>query len=109
MELQLAVDGNPNVAALFGYDKNNTVDIDSIKVVELVPGLAPLTVIQTGGQAKVMWADPTSSGTAQLQSATNVAGPYLDVAGASSAATASPYTVPPGSNQQFFRNVWVPK
>jgi hypothetical protein len=108
MEVQITVAGNPNVATEFGYDANNTVDIDNVRVVQLVPGLAPLTVVQTSGQTKVMWADPTAAGTAQLQSATNVAGPYLDVAGASSAAAASPYTVPPGSTRQFFRTVWLP-
>jgi hypothetical protein len=110
MELQLTVDGSPNLGTLFGYDKNNTVDIDNIKVVQLVPGLAPLTVVQTNGQTLVTWADPdpTVGGTAQLQSAMNVAGPYLGVAGASSAATASPYAVPPGNGQQFFRALWVP-
>jgi hypothetical protein len=107
MELQITVPGSPNVGTVFGYDANNTVDIDNIKVVQLVPGLAPLTIIRNSGQTSVMWADPTTGGTAKLQSATNVAGPYLDVAGASSAA-ASPYTVAPGSQQQFYRAVWVP-
>jgi hypothetical protein len=106
MELQLTVEGSPNVGTLFGYDNGNTVDIDNIKVVELVSGLAPMTIIQTNGQASVIWADPAVGGTAQLQSATNVAGPYLDVPGASSA-TASPYTLPPVSHQQFYRTLWV--
>lgn len=107
-ELQLSVVGSPNVAMEFGYDANNTVDVDNIKVVELVPGLAPLTIIQANGQAQVMWTDPTTGGTAQLQSAPNVAGPYVNVPGASSATAASPYTIPSGSQQQFFRAVWVP-
>ena len=107
MQVQVDPQGSPDLGAVFGYDNNNTVDIDNIKVVELVPGLGPLTVIQNNGRTQVTWADPTTGGTAKLQSATNVAGPYLDVAGASSAA-ASPYAVPPGSGQQFFRTVWVP-
>ena len=107
MELQVTVEGSPDVGAVFGYDKNNTVNIENLKVVELVPGLAPLTVIQTSGQTSLVWADPTNGGTAQLQSATKVAGPYLDVPGGSSAA-ASPYAVPLGGQQQFFRTVWVP-
>jgi hypothetical protein len=108
MELQISVLGSPDVGALFNYATNATVDIDNIKVVELVPGLAPITINQTSSQTHVVWADPTSGGTAQLQSATNVVGPYLNVVGAPSAATASPYTVPLGSQQQFFRTVWVP-
>jgi hypothetical protein len=108
MELQLSAEGSPDIGALFGYTTNATMDIDNIKVVELVPGLAPLTIIQANGQTTVTWTDPATGGTAQLQSATNVAGPYINVTSASSAAEASPYTVPPGSNQQFFRTVWVP-
>ena len=107
MEVQLTVEGSPNVGTVFGYDANNTVDIDNVKVVQLVPGLAPLTIVQNNGQTQIIWADPTTGGTAKLQSATNVAGPYLDVAGTSSTAS-SPYTVPPGSQQQFYRVVLVP-
>jgi hypothetical protein len=106
MEVQISVLGSPNVATLFGYDANNTVDIDNIKVVELAPGLAPLTIVQTNARSMVVWADPVTGGTAQLQRATNVTGPYLNVVGATSA-TASPYAVPSGTNQ-FFRNMWVP-
>jgi hypothetical protein len=106
MEVQITVPGNPNIATAFGYDANNTVDMDNVKVVQRVPGLPPLTIFQTGGQAQVIWTDPATGGTAQLQSATNVTGPYLNIAGAASA-TASPYNVPAGTNQ-FFRDVWVP-
>jgi len=107
LSVQVVPQGSPNVATLFGYDANNTVDIDNIKVVELEPGLAPLTVAKTNNQVQVIWTDPATGGWAKLQSATNVAGPYVDVSGASSAA-ASPYTVPSGSGQQFFRTMWVP-
>jgi hypothetical protein len=107
IELQLSAQGSPDIGAPFGYATDATMDIDNIKVVELVPGLAPLTIIRNSSQTMVMWADPATGGTAQLQSATNVMGPYLDIAGASSA-TASPYIVRSGSNQQFFRTVWVP-
>ncbi len=108
LQVQVAPQGNPNIATLFGYDNNNTADVDNIKVVELVPGLAPLTVVRTNNQVQLTWADPTTGGTAQLQSATNVAGPYANVSGASSAAAASPYTVLSGGQQQFFRTVWIP-
>jgi hypothetical protein len=107
LEVQLTAQGSPDIGVLFNYATNATIDIDNIKVVQLVPGLAPLTIIQTNSQTRVVWADPTTGGTAKLQSATNVVGPYVDVAGAASA-TASPYLVPAGSQQQFFRTVWVP-
>jgi hypothetical protein len=106
MELQITVPGSPNVATLFGYDNANTVDIDNIKVVQLVPGLAPMTIIRTNRQTQLLWADPAVGGTAQLQTSTNVAGPYSNVGGAASAA-ASPDTVPSAGQQQFYRTVWV--
>ncbi|HEY5297966.1 MAG TPA: hypothetical protein VIK59_08570 [Verrucomicrobiae bacterium] len=107
MQVQIVAQGNPNVATIFGHDSDNTIDIDNIKVVQLVPGLPPVSVTGTNNQIHVYWTDPSTGGAAQLQSSTNVAGPYLDVAGAASAA-ASPYSVPTDSAQQFFRTVWVP-
>jgi hypothetical protein len=107
MQVQVVAQGSPNVATMFGYDSDNTVDIDNIKVVQLVPGLPPVSVASTAGQIKIYWSDPTTGGFAQLQSSTNVGGPYLDVAGETSGA-ASPYTVPAGSAQQFFKTVWIP-
>jgi hypothetical protein len=64
-------------------------------------------VIRTNNQMEVVWADPATGGTAQLQTSTNVAGPYVNVSGAASGA-ASPYVIPSGPAQQFFRTVWVP-
>jgi len=89
MELQITVPGSPNVATMFGYDTNITVDIDNIRVVQLVPELSPLTVLQTNGRTQITRVDPTTDGTAKLQSATNVPGPNINVAGAVSA-VASP-------------------
>lgn len=107
LAVQVVPQGNPNVATLFGYDNDNTVDVDNIKVVQLVPGLPPVSVTNTAGQIKIYWTDPATGGTAQLQSSTNAAGPYLNVPGESSGAN-SPYTVPSGSAQQFFKTIWVP-
>jgi hypothetical protein len=106
VQVQIAADaGNPPV--IFGYDRGNTITIDNIKVVELVPATPPLSVTVTNKQVQVFWADPGTGGTAKLQSSTNAAGPYLDVAGSTSGA-ASPYTVPAGGHAQFFRTIWVP-
>jgi len=107
LQVQIVPQGSPNVATLFGYDSDNTVDIDNIKVVQLVSGLPPVSVTNTAGQIKIYWTDPATGGAAQLQSSTNVAGPYLNVAGEASGAN-SPYTVPAGAAQQFFRTIWVP-
>ncbi|HWD18359.1 MAG TPA: hypothetical protein VHB20_03705 [Verrucomicrobiae bacterium] len=107
MEVQLTVEGGPNVAAPFGYDANNSVELDDIKVVQLIPGLAPVMIGQSNGQTQLVWADPTTGGTAKLQCATNITGPYFDVPGAGSA-VASPYPVTPGARQFFFRTAWTP-
>jgi hypothetical protein len=109
IELQVSIDGSPDLGALFGYNDDLALEIDNINVVQLVPGLPSLTILQKNGQTQVQWADPDAAagGTAQLQSATTVSGPYVNVAGASSAAKGSPYTVPPASPQRFFRTIWV--
>jgi hypothetical protein len=107
LQLQVATQGGPDIGAQFGYGTNTTIDIDNIKVVELVPGLPPVSVTITNGHTEVYWADPSTGGTAQLQSSTNVAGPYLNVPGESSGANA-PYTVPAGAPKQFFKTIWVP-
>jgi hypothetical protein len=93
--------------AVWGYDANNTVTVDNLKVVELVAGLPDVSVVSSNNEVKVYWSDPVTGGAAQLQSSTNAAGPYLDVSGAASGA-ASPYTVPAGTAQAFFRTIWVP-
>jgi hypothetical protein len=75
MELQITVPGSPNVGSLFGYDKDNTVEIDNLKVVQLVSGLAPLSLVHTNGQAQVLWADPMIGRRSRLQCAADVAVP----------------------------------
>ena len=92
--------------SVWGYDTDNSVTIDNARLVEVVPGLAPVSVVKTNGQLQVDWTDPGTGGFAQLQSSTNAAGPYVNVSGAASGA-ASPYTVPAGQKTQFFRTVWV--
>jgi hypothetical protein len=57
----------------------------------------PLIITLNGSQPVLHWDDPN----VQLLSATNVSGPYVLVPGAT-----SPYPVPPGSTQQFFRSVF---
>ncbi|HSU54013.1 MAG TPA: hypothetical protein VLT36_08160 [Candidatus Dormibacteraeota bacterium] len=108
IQVQAQFNGGPDLGTAFGYDADNTMAMDDIKVVEIVQGIAPLSIVNSNGQIKVFWSDPLNgNGTAKLQSATNVTGPYVDVAGATSAAAGSPYTVPQGSSQHFFRAKWV--
>ncbi|HXB59309.1 MAG TPA: hypothetical protein VNU95_07080 [Candidatus Acidoferrales bacterium] len=107
IQVQVSTEGSPDIGAQFGYGTNATIDIDNIKVVQLVPATPPVAVVKTNGQIKVFWTDPSTGGTAQLLGSTNVVGPYISIPGAASGA-ASPYTVPAGSKQQFFRTIWVP-
>jgi hypothetical protein len=107
VQVQAQFNGGPDIGTVFDYDGDNTMTVDNIKVVELAKGIAPLSIVNSNGVIKVYWSDPINSdGTAKLQSATNVTGPYTDVAGADSGA-ASPYTVPAGSPAKFFRAKWV--
>lgn len=90
-------------AADFGNDADNMVVIDNFKFVRVVPSLSGLTIGQEGSQLVISWPAPPT-GTAKLQSATSVNGPYTDVQGAG-----SPYTVPSTTGaSQFFRTVFVP-
>jgi len=108
VQVQAQFNGSPDVGTVFGYDADNTMTMDNIKVVELAQGIAPLTIVKTNGQIQVYWSDPINNdGTAKLQSSATAAGPYADVPGAASGA-ASPYIVPAGSPQKFFRAQWVP-
>ncbi|HEY3916112.1 MAG TPA: hypothetical protein VGN61_16625 [Verrucomicrobiae bacterium] len=107
LQVQVATQGSPDIGAQFGYGTDTTIDIDSIKVVQLLSAAPPLTIVQSNNQLQVVWTDPATGGISQLQSSTNLAGPYLNVPGAASGAD-SPYTIPAGSKQQFFRTVWIP-
>ena len=107
VHVQAATQGSPDIGSQFGYGTNTTIDIDNIKVVQLIQATPPVAIVGNNNQIQVFWADPATGGTAELQSSTNVAGPYLNVPGAASGA-ASPYTVPAGGKQQFFRTAWVP-
>ncbi len=107
LQVQVSTEGSPDIGAQFGYGTNTTIDIDDIKVVQLVEATPPVAVLETNNEVEVFWADPATGGTSQLLSSTNPTGPYADVPGAASGA-ASPYVVPAGSPQQFFRTVWVP-
>jgi hypothetical protein len=107
MQVQVSTQGSPDIGAQFGYGTNTTIDIDNIKVVQLVEATPPVAVLETNNRVEVFWTDPPTGGTSQLLSSTNVAGIYVDVPGATSGA-ASPYVVPAGVPRQFFRTVWVP-
>jgi hypothetical protein len=99
-------DTDRNGAGVYGAQFIGTIDEPALFNYALTPaqvadhygaGIAqppmPLTIKDLGlGQVQLTW------GSAVLQSATNVAGPYNDVTGVT-----SPYTVPATNKQQFYR------
>jgi hypothetical protein len=86
----------------WGYDTDNALIVDNIKLERLFVACPPLSVAASGENIIVTWPAP-STGTAKLQSATSLAGPFADVVGAS-----SPYSTPSAGGPKYFRTVWVP-
>ena len=92
------------VTAAAGGAQNPQLDLNepiSIKVLLLPPGVSPVSsapgsiaITRSGSDVTLDW-----PGTFQLQSATDVTGPYNDVTGI----TTGPYTVSSGSGALFFR------
>jgi hypothetical protein len=93
---------NWNNPGPFAYDRDNAIFMDNIRldVIKRVPTNPPppLTIERSGGSVVISW-----SGPAKLQSATNVAGLYTDVTGAT-----SPYSPPATGAARFFRTQWIP-
>ncbi len=75
--------------------------IDGFQIVQtggsVAPSPIPLNVSCANGSVTLTWSNPAF----KLQSASNVSGPYIDVAGAS-----SPYTEPSSGAQKFYRLYW---
>jgi beta-glucanase (GH16 family) len=111
MQLQVTAESpaGGNVAKTFGDNNTNaTLSIDDVQVDQIVTGITPVSIGLTNNQVKVFWGpDPVTGGYEELESSTNVAGPYVVVPGETSG-TDSPYVVPAGSPHLFFRAVWVP-
>jgi hypothetical protein len=83
------------------FDANNTLIVDNIRLERIYVGTPPLSIVRSNNNVVVSWAPP-SSGTAKLQSADSITGPWTDVSGAT-----SPYSSPIGSAPKFFRTQWV--
>ena len=91
-----------NVASLtdWGYDADNALVIDNVKIERLYAGLGTIAVSKNGSDLVLTW---TEAPGVKLQSATTVNGPYNDVTDA-----ASGYTVPTADQHRFFRLVQEP-
>jgi hypothetical protein len=93
VQLEYSADG---FAKDFVNGPGDSVIVDNLQVVQRTS--PPISVTKnSSGQPVVEWVDSATS----LQGATNVAGPYIDIPGAT-----SPYPVPAGKNIQFFRTRW---
>lgn len=93
---------NSHQDEVWGYDADNRIVVDDFKLERLVAATPPLNVQLVGGNVVVSW-PPVETGTVQLQSASNVNGPYTEVVGAS-----SPYSTPIAGAPKYFRTIWVP-
>jgi hypothetical protein len=75
--------------------------ISAVEIVQIVsvsqPNPIPLNISYAGGNVTLTWTNSVFN----LQSATNVGGPYTTVSGA-----VSDYTVPAGGDQKFYRLYW---
>jgi hypothetical protein len=92
-------------SANWGYDADNLIAIDNIKVVHEVIGCPPLTITTTGSDEIVSWAQP-NTGTAKLQSANSVTGTWSDVLVGGNPAT-SPYTSAIANAPKYYRTQWI--
>jgi beta-glucanase (GH16 family) len=77
---------------------NSHYDLDWVRVWALPsPNRIPLNVSYATSHVTLTWTNPVF----QLQSATNVSGPYTEVLGAT-----NPYTAPLSGTQKFYRLIW---
>jgi len=92
---------NANSGADWGFDADNTLVLDNIRLERIVQATAPLSVVRSGNNIIVTWTQP-GTGSAKLQSAASISGPWSDVTNAT-----SPYSSPVGNAPKFFRTQWV--
>lgn len=93
---------NPTSQAVWGYDDDNMLVIDDVKLERLVPAAPRPTITRSANEIEIGWTAP-QEGTVKLQSAPTASGPYTDVASPS-----NPYRTPTTGDQRFFRTIWAP-
>jgi hypothetical protein len=86
----------------WGFDTDNVLIVDNLKLERIYVGCPPLTIVTSGVNLVVTWAPP-STGTVKLQSAPAPNGAWTEVPGAT-----SPYTTPAAGAPKYFRTIWVP-
>jgi hypothetical protein len=85
----------------WGYDADNALVLDNIKLVRNYIACPPLTITPNANTTVITWAAP-ATGSTKLLSAPDVGGPWTEVIGANSG-----YVVPGKSGTTFFRTLWV--
>jgi hypothetical protein len=95
---------NAASAADWGFDSDNVLYLDNIKIERVYQGLAPLVYTTDGTDMILNWTAP-ADGTTTLQSASIVDGPYTDVTTDPGATT---YRATTSEAQKYFRLVWNP-
>ncbi len=89
----------------WGYDTDNVLVIDNIKIERIYTNSAPISITPDGlGNVTVTWPTPISAGTLNLQSASSLAGPWTNI----TPAPTSPYTEPVGTGPKYFRTQFTP-
>ena len=106
--VQIVPQGSPNIGTLFGYDSDNTIDIDNIKVVQLVPGLAPISVVKTNNQVKVYLGGSTHRRLCRTPKLNQCSRPLSQCAWRDFRRGISLRRSGWASMQQFFRTICVP-
>lgn len=101
LRMQVQIE-NASSEADWGFDADNVLAVDNIKLTHNYVGCPPLTIEVVGANEVVTWAQP-NTGSAKLQSAPALSGPWTDVAGAT-----SPHTTALESGPKYYRTQWVP-
>lgn len=92
---------NAASAADWGFDANNVLYLDNIKVERMYEGLGRLLYASEGGDLVLSWEAP-ATGTTHLQAADKVDGPYTDVT-----TEGTTYRTPMTETQKYYRLVWT--
>jgi hypothetical protein len=101
-ELVMGLQIDQAVSSEWGYDGDNLLVVDNLKLERLYIACPPLTLTLTNNFAVVSW-PPASSGTTELQTAINPAGPFAGIPGAT-----NPCIVPLNGQPKYFRTRWLP-
>lgn len=93
---------NATSLADWGYDADNALVVDNIRLERLHDGLPPLSFVQEGNELVLTW-ENASSGMVHLQAAETVDGAFEDLE-----TTGTSYRAATDGTQRYFRLSWTP-